>query len=482
MVFLVFTRQAIANLSDRPGDDATTVYVNPGVLTEAELAQMQASGSAVVVLPHAINADAHAELKQLVDGIRRTHGETVWVEHPTPSTDASQETVASLLEEGPEQAPLIQTFLTSAETARAVSGWALGKLKRFSSPDSPAMIVPYMGFGTAGRFVLQGRVIQDAGFAPPSEAHSALSNFFELYKRIDSVEVPGAKVIARFQNMDQGAITDSDGYFRIEFVLPQPLERSGWHEVELRLVNSSTQPNAVIPSLAQVLVPPSTARFGVISDIDDTVLWSNVTNKFRMLKMLAVKNAHTRKPFKGVTAFYCALRDGIGGDEGNPIFYVSSSPWHLYTPLVDFFQAQGIPLGPLMLKELGVKHLIDRGRHHSHKLSNIEKILQTYPTLPFVLIGDSGEQDPEIYQKVVKMYPRRIRAIYIRNVNPDPSRIEALDRLIDEVRTTGTQLLLVPDSESAAAHAAGEGLINPLSMQRVRTDKHDDSNLLGIRT
>jgi phosphatidate phosphatase APP1 len=481
MVFLVLTRQAIANLSDKPGDVDTTVYVNPGILTEEELARMQAGGIEVNVLPGVINADAHAELKQIVEDIRRTHGETIWVEYPVPLADERRNAVTAPVEESPEQTPLVQTLLTSAETARAVSGWALRKLKRFSSPGSPAMIVPYMGFGTADRFVLQGRVIQDAGFAPPSETHSAWSNFFELYKRIDSVEVPGAKVIARFQGIDQETITNSNGYFRIEFNLPQPLERSGWHEVELRLADAAAQSDAIVPSLAQVLVPPSTACFGIISDIDDTVLWSNVTNKFRMLKMLAVTNAHTRKPFKGVTAFYCALRDGIGGDEGNPIFYVSSSPWHLYTPLVDFLQAQGIPLGPLMLKELGVKHLVGRGRHHSHKLSNIEKILQTYPNLPFVLIGDSGQHDPEIYREVVKMYPERIRAIYIRNVNPDPSRIEAVDRLIEEVRPTGTQLLLVQDSESAAAHAAGEGLINPLGMQRVRTDKNDDSSLLGIR-
>jgi phosphatidate phosphatase APP1 len=196
-----------------------------------------------------------------------------------------------------------------------------------------------------------------------------------------------------------------------------------------------------------------------------------------MLLMLARSNAHTRKPFKGVTAFYSALRDGVAGNEGNPVFYVSSSPWHLYTPLVDFFQAQGIPLGPLMLKELGVRALFGASRHHSHKLQNIERILQTYPELPFILIGDSGQQDPEIYKEIVERHPQRIRAIYIRNVNPDPARIEALDKLIDEVRSTGAQLLLVPDSEFAAAHAAAEGLISPGGLGTIRSDKRSDERL-----
>jgi phosphatidate phosphatase APP1 len=412
----------------------------------------------------------------VVEEIRRSYSGTIWVEHPATLPESLQLTEAS----SPEGAPAVAPRSVATGKTRSVSGWTLRQLKRFSASDGPAMIFPYMGFGTAERFVLQGRVMMDQGFRPPSETRSAWANFYELYKRIDSREVPGAKIVARFRESEQQAVTDINGYFRLEFNLAQPLETSGWHEVQLQLVNPPRRGESA-PVSAQVLVPPSSARFGVISDIDDTVLWSNVTNKLRMLKMLAVTNAHTRKPFKGVTAFYCALRNGLSGTEDNPLFYVSSSPWHLYTPLVDFLQAQGIPLGPLMLKELGMKHLFSRDRHHGHKLKNIEKILQTYPHLPFILIGDSGQQDPEIYREVVQRHPQRIRAIYIRNVNPDPARIEAIDQLIEEVRTTGTQLLLVPDSESAAAHAAAEGLINPLGMQRVRSDKQDDNRLLVPR-
>ena len=97
-----------------------------------------------------------------------------------------------------------------------------------------------------------------------------------------------------------------------------------------------------------------------------------------------------------------------------------------------------------------------------------------YPDLQFVLIGDSGEQDPEIYAEVIRRYPTSVRMIYIRNVNPDPSRIEALDRLIEEVAATGTQLILAPDSVFAAAHAAAEGLIHVDRLAAVRSDKKED--------
>jgi hypothetical protein len=68
--------------------------------------------------------------------------------------------------------------------------------------------------------------------------------------------------------------------------------------------------------------------------------------------------------------------------------------------------------------------------------------------------------------------------IYIRNVNPDPARIEALDRLIEEVSSTGTQLVLAPDSVFAASHAAAEGLIRVDRLASVRSDKKEDDSLL----
>ena len=221
-------------------------------------------------------------------------------------------------------------------------------------------------------------------------------------------------------------------------------------------------------------MPAATARFGVISDIDDTVLWTNVTNKLNMALMLARSNAHTRKPFKGVAAFYRALNHGAGGNEDNPVFYVSSSPWHLFAPLVEFLRVQDIPVGPLLLRELGLREVFKLTSHGNHKLEKIELILGYYPDMQFVLIGDSGEQDPEIYAEVVRRHPTSVRVIYIRNVNPDPARIEAIDRLVEAVSATSVQLILAPDSAFAASHAAAEGLIHVDLLPSVRSDKKED--------
>lgn len=346
---------------------------------------------------------------------------------------------------------------------------------RLRSPSGDGLVIlPYIGYGTAGRLVLNGRVLKDEGYSAPRREDTGWQNFVELYKRLESDEIPGARLRARFHSIEQEVIADGEGYFRFDIKLDQPLHGPVWHTVDLELVAPPSPTGQAVRASAQVLAPPATARFGVISDIDDTIVWTNVANKLRMFLMLARSNAHTRKPFKGVAAFYRALRSGASGSEENPIFYVSSSPWNLYTPLVDFLSLQGIPNGPLLLKDFGDHTLFSAREHHTHKLSSIEQILHDFPHLQFILIGDSGEQDPEIYSQVVKMHPRRIRVIYIRSVDPEPSRIAAIDRLIADVQQTGAQLVLAPDSEFAAAHAAADGLISAHDLASVRSDKSQD--------
>jgi phosphatidate phosphatase APP1 len=217
------------------------------------------------------------------------------------------------------------------------------------------------------------------------------------------------------------------------------------------------------------LLPPR-AEFGVISDVDDTVLVSEVRNLVRMARLTFLNNARTRLPFPGVAQFYRALQRcaGATGTDAtattatcyNPIFYVSSSPWNLYDLLVDFMALNDIPPGPLFLRNYGIDAPMPETRgHHGHKLARIEELFAVYPELPFVLIGDSSQQDPEIYAEVVRRYGDRVRAIYIRDVVARSRRDTQVVRLGEETATHGVPMLLVPDTAAAEAHARSLGLI-----------------------
>jgi len=471
MPFLVLTRAGFEDIAGRVDLGRATLYLNPGLLNEDEIARLRERGSAVHVMATAVDPGNLREVQQALLLTRAERG-SVWVERSAPRAAVS---TAKMV---PATAPVTSTTPLRQRLARTAGALATGMVRRLRAPERGRALtaVPYLGFGNGKRIWLKGRLLDEYGFREQSISDSGWANLVALYQRLESDEVADARVLARFGGSVIETRTDRGGYFSFDFVLDpqQPPLAGGWHQVELEFPDNIQPDGAPLRAQADINVPSATARFGVISDIDDTVLWTNVTNKLNMALMLARTNHHTRKPFKGVAAFYRALRDGATGSEDNPLFYVSSSPWHLFGPLVDFLKLQDLPLGPLLLRELSVRQVLKLNQHGSHKLEQIERILDFYPALQFVLVGDSGEQDPEIYAEVVRRYPQAVRMIYIRNVNPDPARIDALDRLIDEVSATGIQLVLSPDSVFSASHAAAEGLIAVDRLPSIRSEKRQE--------
>lgn len=352
------------------------------------------------------------------------------------------------------------------------------RLRRIKGFDESLIIVPFLGYGSDRKFLLSGRVLADKGEVVSSETDGRRRNLVNLYKRFATDEVAGARVRARFQNIEREVATDDEGYFNLELNPEEPLAESDspFREVELELLEPLRKDGQAVRAVARVLVPPATAAFGVISDLDDTVITTNVTNRLKMFLTVALLNEYTRMPFKGVAAFYRALQKGANGAENNPIFYVSSSPWNLYPFLTEFLKLHDIPLGALFLKDFGNHTIFNSGDHSTHKTSSIESILNAYPHLPFILIGDSGEKDPEIYREIVRKYPTRIRTIYIRSIDTKPERLAAIDKLIAEIAETGCQLLLAPDTEFAAAHAAAEKLISTTELPNIREEKKEAEN------
>jgi phosphatidate phosphatase APP1 len=334
---------------------------------------------------------------------------------------------------------------------------------------NPLVIHAYRGYGTDTRVRLRGRVLEDEGIPPAGERDSAWRNVLSAMRRLESDEVPGARVRVRFAGAAQELVTDAEGYFDTWIT---PLEAlSGdklWHEVALELLAPRDPVHPSPSAIGRVLVPPATAKLGVISDLDDTVVQTGATSARALLRSVFLANARTRLPFPGVAALYRALQAGPAGKENNPVFYVSSSPWNLYDVLAEFLAIREIPEGPIMLRDWGLteRELLPTS-HGSHKIEAIRSILDLYPTLPFILIGDSGQEDPEIYREVVALYPSRILAIYIRNVTPTPARAERVRALAREVAEARSELLLAADSGEVATHALDRGWIDGAALAAV---------------
>jgi phosphatidate phosphatase APP1 len=347
----------------------------------------------------------------------------------------------------------------------------------------PVKIVPYRGCGTRRQIYLKGRVLEERGVGPPTDNDTVWDNLVNMYKRMNSYEIPHARLQARLPGLERELVADEEGHFELEVTLDQPLDVQGmWQPVDLELLEpqSNAQPIPV-RATGEVLVPPSSAEFGVISDIDDTVLQTDATSLLRMARTVFLGNARTRMPFAGAAALYRALHAGRSGDARNPLFYVSNSPWNLYDLLSEFFQLNDIPVGPvLFLRNWGVtdEELLPT-QQKEYKLDHIRRILDLYPELPFILIGDSGEEDPEVYHQVTQEVPDRILAIYIRNVSPEPKRPEAIRELAEDVMVAGSALVLSSDSFTLARHAADQGWIMDAALPSVQAEKARDETPAG---
>lgn len=326
-------------------------------------------------------------------------------------------------------------------------------------------ILPYRGHGTSERIFLKGRVLEESGITRSSQDDSLWDNLRNMIRRFGSDEVAGARVRASFGSSEVVTVADQEGFFDVTLEIDEPVDGpGGWRGVRLDLLAPPSPGGGAVGSTGQVIVP-ARARYGVISDLDDTVVLSGATNVLKMAWIVVRNNAHTRLPFAGVAEFYGALRAGPKDGVENPIFYVSSSPWNIYDLLEDFLDVHGVPAGPLFLKDWSPTVL---GKHHDHKLGLIRALLGTYPALPFILIGDSGEKDPEIYHQAVEEHPGRIEAIYIRDVTTDKRDAE-VHAIARQVAALGSEMVPVQDTAQAAEHAASVGLIAPEAVERVRT-------------
>ena len=342
----------------------------------------------------------------------------------------------------------------------------------------PVKILTYRGYGTPERFFLKGRVLEDRGVTRAAEEDTLWENLLNAYKRLASREIPHARLQARFQGQTLEIEADEEGMFELWIEPDEPLPQDQrWHEVVLELLEPEVDDQeGPVRATGRVLVPPPDAAYGVVSDIDDTILQTDATNLLRMARTVFFENAHTRLPFPGAAVFYRALHA-----EKNPLFFVSNSPWNLYDLLAQFFELQGIPGGPLLfLRNWGVyKDELLPLDHEKHKLPVVRQMLELYADLPFILIGDSGESDPEIYHQLVEEHPGRILAIYIRNVSRTPERSEAIQALAERVVEAGSALVLADDSLGMARHAVNHGWIASQALEAVKREKQADEGPPG---
>ena len=326
-------------------------------------------------------------------------------------------------------------------------------------------MLTYAGYRNADEARFGGRIVE---YRTPLDAgESTLSKLRAMLAIYESDEVPGVRIVAEGYGGRHEAISDDEGYF--EFRVPlngrDLPEKTRWDEVTLSVESHEAKRTRVT---APVLAPGTSRRIGVISDIDDTVVETGATNFLKNWRRVLVDQPGERLAVPGASKLYRMLV--LEHDAPHrPVFYVSSSPWNLYDVLVEYMALQSIPLGPIFLRDYGLSEHGPVGEHHeAHKGRALATLFTTYPDLGFVLIGDSGQRDPQVYAEAARRFPGRVRAVYLRDVSPKHGQAAA--PYVEDLAAMGVPVKLAADTAAIAGHAAAHGLISPEAAAEIAAD------------
>ena len=149
----------------------------------------------------------------------------------------------------------------------------------------------------------------------------------------------------------------------------------------------------------------------IITDIDDTIKHTKVTCRRSLLENTFLKE------FQAIEGMALLYRNWF--ENGAVFHYVSSSPWQLYAPLLEWCDREGFPPGAFHLRSFRLRdHMLRRMLliRRPGKGTVIKSLLRTFPGRQFILIGDSGEADPEIYGALARKYPYQVQSVLIREL------------------------------------------------------------------
>ena len=361
----------------------------------------------------------------------------------------------------------------------------VGVLRLFRRSTAP-LLIPFVGHGSPRRIELGARAVlgrpdararkvsvPDADVLAPVRApaqaparRSRRSVLRTSLSRFLTVEVADATVTARTPGAVVTVRSDRDGY--VDAAVADHGLSPGWHAVELSLDGGATV-------RTPVLVVSPDVRLGLVSDVDDTILETGLTRGLAFLRITLLTEVTDRAPLPGAAALYRALVCR-SGEAGLPVFYLSTSPWNLHEVLQEFIALRGFPFGPLLLTDWGPgRGNLFRIGAREHKLGLIGRILAEHPEMELLLVGDTGQLDPEIYATAAREHPGRIRAIYVRRTGVlNPRRAAEVDALAAETTAAGVPMLAVDDSVEIAEHAASLGLLDAAQVEDVRRETHSD--------
>lgn len=269
-------------------------------------------------------------------------------------------------------------------------------------------VEPYAGYGTPGWVRVMGRAL----LAPPGTGAAEVAELDRAsaeravrgWRSFLSAQVPGAAVRVTVGDRVHEVTADRGGY--IDTVVDADLD-PGWRSVQLEVGGQSVE--------APVLVVGPGPQTAMVSDIDDTVMVTALPRPLLAAWNSLVLHEHARRPVPGMAGLYGRWLEAA---PGAPTFYLSTGAWNVAPALRRFLRRHGYPRGPLLLTDWGPTNTGWFRSGQEHKLRSLRRLLRELPEVSWVLVGDDGQHDPQIYSTIADEHPGRVRVIAIRELSP----------------------------------------------------------------
>ena len=211
----------------------------------------------------------------------------------------------------------------------------------------------------------------------------------------------------------------------VDAVLQAPLT-AGRHPVRMTPRGGET-------GVGEVLVVGPVAAVGLVSDIDDTVMVTWLPRPFIAAWNTFVRQETARSEVPGMPELYAEF---LTANPGAFVVYLSTGAWNTAPFLRRFLRTHGFPTGPLLLTDWGPTNTGWFRSGRVHKIGTLRRLRRELPHLQWLLVGDDGQHDPEIYSTFARESPEAVRAVLLRELSP-----------AEQVLSRG---LAVPESDAGA--------------------------------
>jgi len=261
-------------------------------------------------------------------------------------------------------------------------------------------VIPFTGYGTTDWVRVLGRVVLRKPGTPRTDRASS----FRGWRSFVSIPVSGAAVEVMIDGASTTVRSDRGGV--LDEAIPAHLT-PGWTAVILSIAGDEVE--------APMFVVEDGVRFGIVSDVDDTVMVTTLPRPLLAAWNTFVVDEHARRPVAGMAVLYTLLRQE---HPGAPVIYLSTGAWNVVPTLSRFLGRNVYPRGALLLTDWGPTHDRWFRNGQEHKANSLERLAREFPGISWLLIGDDGQHDERIYRDFAAAHPNNVTAIAIRRLTP----------------------------------------------------------------